>query len=282
MDKRAFVTLILLMGLGLVGANEPEAEQPKIPEILLEKVAQGDAETAFFIGNTYLKGEGNFSTDLEQAKKWFKKAAEMDHPHGMFEFGLMQFFDKEFESAHGWFEKAAKKGHAESFYRMGNYHVYGYDDRPVDCQSAYQLFDEAQKRGVDVAYNDHAWMLATLPEKSCRNGEKAWRLMSQLESSMGGLERMPLSYIDTKAAVLAEISEFNEAIATQGFVVEAYCGLYLDDFEDNESWMAASAKQPHDFCPDGVARLRQYMARKPWREKPVSTWLESAGADEDE
>lgn len=276
MDKRAFVTLILLMVLGFSLAQEAEVKQPKIPDVLLEKVAQGDAETAFFIGNTFLKGEGNFAMDLEQARKWFKKAAELDHPHGMFELALMQFFDKDFDSAHAWFEKAAEKGHAESFYRLGNYHVYGYDDHPVDCLSAYQLFDEAQKRGVDVAYNDHAWMLATFPDKSCRNGERAWRLMAKLESSMGGLEHMPLSYIDTKAAVLAEISEFNEAIATQGFVVEAYCGLPFEDYDDNEAWMVASAKQPHEFCPDGVARLRQYMERKPWREQPLSA-LEEEG-----
>lgn len=259
-----------MFSISLLSAEKSLSEEPKIPEILLKKVAEGDAETAYIIGMAFLNGHGDFEVDKEQAKIWMTKAAEMNYSHGMFELAMMLFIDRQYEMAYNWFENAAAQGHGESFYRLANYHVYGFDSYTADCDAAYNLYEEAQKRAVDVAFNDHAWMLSTWPEKRCRNGEKAWRIFSALESQIGSFEQLPINYVDTKAAVLAEISEFNEAILVQAYAVESACGVVYADYEDKEEWIKETAKQGPDFCKEGVRRLQNYMNRKPWREKPLS------------
>lgn len=278
MDKRIFYVLIFwLTGVHAV-TPEQSASTPNIPQILLDKVAEGDAESAYFIATAFAKGEGAFEVDLVQAKNWFLKAAEMNHVHAMFELGLLLFFDEDFATAHSWFDKAAAQGHGESFYRLGIYHIYGLNESSLSCEKAYSFFEQAEQRKVNVAFNDHAWMMATLPDKKCRNGEKAWRIYSELEQLYGANGMIPLSFLDTKAAVLAEISEFNEAIKLQTYVVESYCGVALKDSKDLTSWMQLAAKQPPEFCPDGVERLQSYIDRKPWREIPKDNF----GAHKDE
>lgn len=279
MDKRIFHALILslLVLLNAVEATEPEAATatPVIPQILLDKVAAGDGESAYFIATAFAKGEGAFDVDLAQAEKWFLKAAELNHVHAMFELAMLLFFDKDFQDAQQWFEKAAEQGHGESFYRLGIYHIYGLSDLIQSCEAAYKQFEAAESRKVKVAFNDHAWMLATMPEKHCRNGEKAWRLYSDLERSYGPAGMIPLSYLDTKAAILAEISEFNGAIKLQTYVVEEYCEVYLKDSKSMEDWMELASKQAPEFCDTGVQRLKTYINRKPWREVPQADFDET-------
>ncbi|WP_154223301.1 tetratricopeptide repeat protein [Marinicella rhabdoformis] len=272
MDKTVFYVLILWFAssqlMAQTAAPDMSDSQPTIPQVLLDKVAEGDGESAYFIATAFAKGEGAFEVDLEKAKEWFKKAAELNNVHGMFELAMLLFFDKDYQSAQLWFEKAAEMGHGESFYRLGIYHIYGLSDLNQSCEAAYQQFESAQSRKIQVAFNDHAWMLATMPEKQCRNGEKAWRIYSELERSYGPGGMMPLSFLDTKAAVLAEISEFNEAIKLQTYVVEEFCGVYLKDSKNIQEWMQLASNQTPEFCAEGVLRLQAYINRKPWREAP--------------
>ena len=90
---------------------------------------------------------------------------------------------------------------------------------------AFELLDKAQLRDVKPAFNDHAWMLSTLPDRKCRNGQKAWKIYAELQNLYAPNEPIPWAYLDTKAAVLAEISDFNEAIEVQSWIVEDFCDI---------------------------------------------------------
>ncbi len=93
-----------------------------------------------------------------------------------------------------------------------------------------------------------AWLLATSPDDSLRNGEKAVELAEQAKA-LAGIESPQL--LDTLAAAYAEAGRYNDAVET---VKQA---LNLPATQNDKS--LAEAIQ---------TRLKLYEARSPYREKP--------------
>ncbi|MCX7545215.1 tetratricopeptide repeat protein [Marinicella gelatinilytica] len=260
---------------GISGRSDVQAEQ-LIPRTLLDKVAEGDGEVAYFIGNMFKQGLQNdyqsIPQDDELAQEWFLKSAELGYVHGMFETGLMLYRDKQWSAAKKWLQQAAEAGHGEAFYRLAYFSVYGLAGEAVNCQRAYSYFEQAKIRTIKSAFNDWAWMLATQPNEDCRNGHQALKIISELES-MYGQQRMPWAMIDTKAAVLAEIADFNGAIELQSWVVAGYCGITVSEIDDFSQLMADYTRRSEDDkirgCDGYVERLNVYSQRQPWREEMV-------------
>ena len=250
-----------------------QAEETEIPEALVNQVEAGHAESAFFIGTAFAEGAMGIEQNLEKARQWFLKSAEMGYVHGMFEVGKLMFSESLYAEARDWFQQAADQGHGEAFYRLSIYPIYELAEEPFDCQKAYGLLKEAQLRDVKAAFNDHAWMLSTLPDQSCRNGQIAWRVFAELQELYGPMEPIPWAYLDTKAAVFAEIAEFNEAIEVQSWIVEDFCQV---DFDAEASRFSESlnqltqefSQQDDELCLGAIRRLQSYVNRTPWREKP--------------
>ncbi|TDR22678.1 tetratricopeptide repeat protein [Marinicella litoralis] len=250
-----------------------KAEETVIPPSLIEQVESGHAESAFFIATAFAEGTMGIEKNLVKAKEWFLKSAEMGYVHGMYEIGKLLYGEALYVEAKSWFEKASEQGHGEAFYRLSLYPIYSLGDDGFDCHKAYELLEQASSRDVKAAFNDYAWMLATLPDKSCRNGQKAWRIFSELQSLYGRMEPIPWAYLDTKAAVFAEIAEFNEAIEVQSWIVEDFCDL---DLSANEKAFAESVDQftqqfsegGDELCYGAIRRLQSYVQREPWREQP--------------
>jgi len=274
MDK--LITLIVLLLSTAVEATQDVSvpvEEPIIPAALLKQVEAGHAESAFFIASAFADGSMGIEKNLAKAKEWFMKSAEMGYVHGMFEVGKLFYQDQSYPEAKQWFEKASDAGHGEAFYRLSIYHIYQIDGEAFDCNKAYELLHEAQLRDVKAAYNDHAWMLSTLPNKQCRNGQKAWKIYADLQSLYSNMEPIPWAYLDTKAAVLAEIADYNEAIEVQSWVVEDFCDL---DFSSDENEFKLSvdkyteqlSQSDDELCFGAIKRLQTYVNRKPWREMP--------------
>jgi len=258
------------------GDRSEAVYQELIPETLLEKVHNGDGEVAYFIGSLFKQGVDNeyqtIPQDNQAAQHWFEKSAELGYAHGMYETGLMLYRDKKWPAAKKWLQQAADVGIGDAFYRLAYFHVYGVGGETVDCQKAYELFSEAKIRGVRYAYNDWAWMLTTQPDKKCRNGHQALKIMAELESEFGR-QRMPWSMIDTKAAVLAEIADFNGAIELQSWVVAGYCGITVSEIDDFsqllKDYRQRSEEDKVKGCDGFVERLQVYSQRQVWREEMV-------------
>ncbi len=267
MDQLKYIVIMLLCSCGAW------AEETVIPPALIKQVESGHAESAFFIGSAFADGKMGIEKNLDKAREWFLKSAEMGYVHGMFEVGKILYSEELFSEAKGWFEQAAAKGHGESFYRLSIYHIYGLNDEPFDCEQSYDLLKEAQLRGVKAAFNDHAWMLSTLPDKACRNGQKAWKIFADLQALYASTEPIPWAYLDTKAAVLAEIADYNEAIEIQSWIVEDFCDI---DFaaDDNEFKLSVDqfteqlSQGDDKICFAAIQRLQSYVNRTPWREEP--------------
>lgn len=270
------VTFLLFMTVPPVTAqdNDVATKSTVIPEALLSQVAAGDAEAAYFIGKLFKEGlENDFQSieaSPEQAHKWFLQAAELGYVHGMYETARFLYRDKQWAGAEKWLRQAADNGHAESFYKLAYYSVYGLNETPKDCHKAYEKFEQAIVRGVKEAANDMAWMLSTLPEDSCRNGHRALKIFADLESSFGENRRLPWAMIDTKAAVLAEIANYNGAVELQSWVVAGYCNISISELDDFSQmlmqYMSENSDQNNSRCEGFISRLQTYAERKPWRE----------------
>jgi len=267
MDKIIFIILLMLV------FAESKSDEVVIPQSLIAQVESGHAESAFFIAKAFADGSMGIEKNLEKAKEWYLKSAEMGYVHGMYEIGKLLYNESLYVEAKPWFEQASEQGHGEAFYRLSLYPIYSLGNDAFDCQLAYELLEKASAREVKAAFNDYAWMLSTLPDKSCRNGQKAWRIFSDLQSLYGSMEPIPWAYLDTKAAVFAEISEFNEAIEVQSWIVEDFCDVDLGASDEAfsqslEHLTSEFSKDDDELCYGAIRRLLSYVKREPWRERP--------------
>jgi TPR repeat protein len=148
-----------------------------------------------------------------------------------------------------WYQKAAELGVGEAFGKIGNYHMEGAADLDKDCQAAYEWFEKAEVREVKLAFNNHAWYLATSNDKKCRNPEKALAIYYKMKSLYDAeSEDIPWSFWDTEAAILAAVSDFSGAVKLQKWLIEEL-KAYNADLKNYQ------------------LHLDQYLLRKPWIEK---------------
>jgi tetratricopeptide (TPR) repeat protein len=111
----------------------------------------------------------------------------------------------------------------------------------------FQKVLELDRRHVG-AQNDLAWLLATCPEASLRNGSRAVELARELEQLSGG--NLP-EILDTLAAAYAEAGRFGEAVESAGRALKI------------------AASQHDKLLADGIqTRLRLYETNLPYHEKP--------------
>jgi hypothetical protein len=233
--------ILILLVTTIVSAKE----QFVIPQSLLNQVEKGNAEAAYFIADTFFNGSDDYQENLEQAMIWFEKAAKMGDPHAML--ALADELDAEDKKSQAleWYNKAADLGMGEAMDRIAAYHYYGYAGLNKSCQTAYQWYEKAEAKHVELAFNNHAWMLATSPDKSCRNPERALKIIYDLFALYDSDESVPWNVWDTKAAVLAAVSDFGAAIKLQKWLIKK-----LSTFEtDNTNY------QLH---------LDSYLQRSPW------------------
>lgn len=131
----------------------------QVRHALISQAEKGDLETIKYLAESYLKGTGSFSKDLQEGFKWTKKAAELGdgqsqfilsnlyldgegtapdeklgwfwleksaksmYPMGVFKFAMLNHFDQNFEEAYKWFKIAnIQFNFPESDYYLGVYH----------------------------------------------------------------------------------------------------------------------------------------------------------------
>ncbi|MBL4660186.1 MAG: sel1 repeat family protein [Alcanivoracaceae bacterium] len=219
-----------------------------IPQSLLDQVDAGNAEVAYFIAKSYLDGNDTFEADQEQAMTWLEKSANMGYAHAMLDLANEYHDSNEQQQALSWYQRAADQGVANAFEAIASYYLLGEAGLQKSCITAYQWYEKAETREVKLAFNNHAWYLATSHDKKCRNPEKAivvYAKMKALYKSDG--EKIPWGFVDTEAAVLASISDFSAAIKLQAGLVEELKSYNMD----------VTNFQLH---------LDQYLLRKPWVE----------------
>ena len=126
---------------------------------------------------------------------------------------------------------------AWSYYSLGNYQA---------ALADYEKTIELDPKSLD-AFNSLAWLLATTPVDSMRNGARAVEYAQRAVDLAGSRETY--LYMDTLAAAYAEAGRFGEAASLQRKAIS----LLPKDFDEKEK-------------AGFETRLRLYEQRKPYRE----------------
>jgi hypothetical protein len=127
----AFLTLLLAVS-GIVQAQNEDLERAvaaynsgdyaKAVSLWEPHARQGNREAQYAMGVVFYEGKGA-SRNLDQAIKWFRKAADSGHPTAMFNLGVAHWegrgVKQNFSQAVDWWERAAELGDATSQYNLG-------------------------------------------------------------------------------------------------------------------------------------------------------------------
>lgn len=184
-----------------------------------KKAETGDPEKQFsyayfshaarsYGGEEYLSPENH-----ENPNDWFLKAASQGYSSAGFFLGKNILYGDacraDTNKSYFWLVQSAREEVGESQYLLAMELLSGIRFEKNIEQALYWLREASQRGGA--ARLRYAWILATHPDASVRNGEAAQRLWDSLDSDYPDRQR----YYQTAAAIAAENGDFEQAVAWQ-------------------------------------------------------------------
>jgi TPR repeat protein len=218
-----------------------EADPVRAAELFAEAAEEGSSNASVSLAHLYLTGIG-VDADPARAKSLFESAADAGNPAAFL--GLAHLYEsglgasEDLDMAIEFYEQAAAADLVPAQLRLAYLNL-----ARDNVSDALNWLARAAALDRMEAHNDYAWILATTPEDTLRNGELA---LIHAEKAVG--MKASASYLDTLAAAYAELGRFEEAISTQQDAIAAV------DAEDDE---LRAELQRH---------LEAYKAGEPWRE----------------
>ena len=118
------------------------------------KAVLGSAKAQFLLGLLYERGAGPREQDLQQAYKWFLKAADQGYPLAQFKVASAlqrgSGVPKNLKLAQVWYGRAAKFSVVEAQYNLGYMMLYGEGSAPSPKDAA-RWYSEAARDGFGPA-----------------------------------------------------------------------------------------------------------------------------------
>ncbi len=140
--------------------------------------AGGDADAQFNMGQAHKLGRG-VAMDLDQAERYYKKAADQGHLQASDNYGLILFQKKRQQAALPYLQASANRGEPRAQYVLGTGHFNG-DFVEKDWIKAYALMTRASAAGLPQATSNMAQMDKYIPLDQRR---RAIELAGQMEES---------------------------------------------------------------------------------------------------
>ncbi len=120
------------------------------------------------------------------------------------------------ELAFEYFQKSAAKGNPLAMDMIGGYYSVGMAGIAKNCKTAIEWFDKAAKLGYALSVNNLAYSLVSCEDETVRNPYRAKDYMNRLFQK----ETEVITYLDTMAAIYAELDKFEQAVHYQTVVVD--------------------------------------------------------------
>lgn len=117
---------------------------------------QENVEAQLLLARSYLTGK-EVTQDLEEAAKWFRKAAEHGDNDAQYMLGIMYVggngVTQNYKEAESWLKKSASKGNADAQYSLGVMYEQGVGIS-TDYKKAVNWYEKAAEQGyIDAQYN---------------------------------------------------------------------------------------------------------------------------------
>ena len=220
---------------------------PRLAAWLEGAAGRGDPYAQLMLGTLYL----DFDTpppDLGAARRWLGHAAEAGIAEAQYRLALT-FEGENPPRVVELLAEAARQNHPGANETLGEYYDAGITV-PPNPERAIGYYQRAVAAGSVPAHNNLAWLLATTPRESLRDGPRAVELIRGIARYTGAWQ-----YLDTLAAAWAAAGDFERAAAAA------------------EDALAAAERQlGGDFGPelDGLERrLARYREGLAWIEPPA-------------
>ena len=123
---------------------------------MIRQAQDGDTETAYRLGSMFADGI-NIKLDMPEALKWFRRAAEKDHPGAQYRIGRCYAegdgVAKDPVEAVRWYRLAAEQGNANAQLALGNCHEEGLGvaKNPAEAVKWYRLAAEQGNANAQLA-----------------------------------------------------------------------------------------------------------------------------------
>ena len=152
---------------------------------------RGSATAQVFLGWMHQLGRG-VERDLEEAARWYKKAADAGSAEGQFYLGTLLCNQEEYQQAIAWLERAASQDYMPAIFRLGKMYDIG-SGVTRDPEKAYRYLVRAARMGHLFAQRHIAGKMIRgrfgakrIPEGLYNLGRvlwSAWRLASRDRNS---------------------------------------------------------------------------------------------------
>lgn len=230
------------------GASEV---QPGLLNWLTEIAATNDPYAQLFLATAYSDFKRPLP-DPARALSLFTAAADAGIAEAQFRAATLIINDNT-PRAIEFLAAAAEANHPDANALLGQYYLIGLWV-PGNSQMAMRYLEAASNAGNLAARNNFAWMLATDPDATIRDGAKSLAIIKPI-----ALLYHDWRHMDTLAAAYAEQGEFEAASRTQRFAVERI--VANDDPGRSATDTAVLLQEMH-------SRLTLYESGHPYREDP--------------
>jgi TPR repeat protein len=105
----------------------------------------GDIHAQVMVGWLYEMGRGS-NQDIDKARFWYSKAANMDSLEGQFYLGSLYRLERKYSEAMIWLEKAAAYMYGPALYRLGKMYELG-EGVSIDKEKAIKYLEDAARQG---------------------------------------------------------------------------------------------------------------------------------------
>lgn len=141
--------LMLTAGCAQFTASREQVENEESAAYQLSAAESGNAESAYNVAIFYRAGGVGLPKDLEKARHWFVRAAELGAVNAQCRLGADylkgELFEKDAKLARYWFERCAESDEPESYFYLGRMHD-DYGAAPLDTQRATYYYIRGVER----------------------------------------------------------------------------------------------------------------------------------------